>query len=276
MDTLWTLVQPMRRNIRRLGRASLSVAALTVILASTATHTPANADGYIPGAVWTDSQYVTDWSGFYVGGKFGGTWGDIGWAQHYTEFVLPGAAGQEASFSPGGVAGGIMGGANLQMGYWIFGLEIGFVGTGLSQSTASPSFPATDTFKTDIDWLLSIEPRLGYTFDRTMVFIKGGWVGGNASLSVAGVGTGGAYKTFKTDEFVDGWSLGAGVEYAWWPSFIVGLEYQYVHLNLSTAGSCDLCLIGIPIGTEAAITGGADISSVMLRASYLFRPEDGF
>lgn len=276
MDTLWTMLQPPGRPLRRMRRPLLAVAAGALMANATMAPTPASADGYIPGAVWTDSQYVTDWSGFYVGGKFGGTWADIGWAQHYTDFVLPGTAGREATFSPGGVTGGIMGGANLQMGYWIFGLEIGFVGTGLSQSTASPHFPATDSFKTDIDWLLSIEPRLGYTFDRTMVFIKGGWVGGNAALSVSGIGTGGAYKTVKTDEFVDGWSLGAGVEYAWWPSFIVGLEYQYVHLNLSTSGSCDLCLLGIPIGTEAAINGGADISSVMVRASYLFRPEDGY
>jgi outer membrane immunogenic protein len=30
------------------------------------------------------------------------------------------------SFSPNGIAGGIIGGANLQLGQWIFGAELSF------------------------------------------------------------------------------------------------------------------------------------------------------
>lgn len=238
----------------------------------------ANADGWrpgepgrwVPGTPMTDSQLVSDWSGFYIGGKLGGMWSDIGWSENFSEFN----AGSGAKFTPSSFAGGVFGGGNLQMGNWVFGLEASFLGTGLNQ-TVSPVV-STDSFSTQINWLLFVEPRLGFAWDRYMVFVKGGWVGGDAKFSASGPNGGGGTATFSKTDFVDGWTLGGGLEYAWHPSFIVGIDYQYIDLNLSTAAACDLCLIGIPIGQPAAISGNAEISQIMLRASYLFRPEDGY
>ena len=118
-----------------------------------------------------------------------------------------------------------------------------------------------------------VEPRIGYSWDRTMVFVKGGWAGGDATLSATGP-AGGGIATARASDFVDGWTIGGGIEYAWHPSFIIGVEYQHIELDLGTAASCDLCLIGVPIGTPPRLNGNADISLVTLRASYLFRPED--
>lgn len=256
-------------------RASRRMAALAVIV-TLALASTAQADGiwqpgetgrWVPGTPMTDGQNVSDWSGFYIGGKLGGVWSDIHWSENFSEFAAPGGA----SFSPSSFQGGVFGGGNLQMGNWIFGLETTFIGMGLNQ-TVSPVSPA-DSFKTEIDWMLFVEPRIGYTWDRTMVFVKGGWAGGNATLSATGP-SGGAIATVSQTDFFDGWTIGGGVEYALHPSFIVGVDYQFVQLNLSTAGSCDLCLIGIPIGEQALLNGDADISLVSLRASYLFRPED--
>ena len=138
--------------------------------------------------------------------------------------------------------------------------------------TSTPVSP-TDTFTTKIDWLLFVEPRLGYSWDRTMVFVKGGWAGGDATLSATGP-AGGGIATARADDFVDGWTIGGGLEYAWHPSFIVGVEYQYVQLDLGTAASCDLCLIGIPIGDAFRNQRQRRHLLGELRASYLFRPED--
>jgi outer membrane immunogenic protein len=235
---------------------------------------PGQSGRWVPGTPMTDCQCVTDWSGIYVGGKLGGVWSDIGWAPGFGDFVEGGAVplGTDATFSPNGFAGGFMAGANLQMGNWVFGLEFAFMGEGLSQTTRSPYFPATDTFKTEIDWLLMVEPRLGYTWDKTMVFVKGGWVGGDAKFT--GVDNDGTPASASASDFVDGWAIGGGVEYAMWPSVIIGVDYQHIELNLNTGGTCDLCLIGIPIGEPPAVAGNAQIDQVMLRASYLFRPED--
>jgi outer membrane immunogenic protein len=225
----------------------------------------ASADG-IPGVVMTDAQAVSDWSGIYIGGKVGGAWSDINWTENFDEFTAGGASFSPSSFQGGGFIGG-----NLQLGQWIFGLETSFIGMGLNQTVAvSP----VDSFTTKIDWLLFIEPRIGYSFDRTMVFVKGGWAGGNATLSATGPNVPGAIATATSEDFFDGWTIGGGIEYALHPSFIIGVDYQYVQLNLSTAASCDLCILGLPIGEASAVNGDANISLVTLRASYLFGPED--
>ncbi len=248
---------------------SLRLAATAIALACSTTY--AAADG-IPGVVMTDSQYLTDWSGVYIGGKLGGAFSDLNWSQNANIFTAAGAANASADFSPSGVAGGIIGGANLQLGQWIFGAELSFSGTDLSQQINSPFFPATDTFSTELNWLATVEGRIGYSWDHVMVFGKGGWAGANASLTLVR-STNGA--TASTDEFVDGWTLGAGIEYACWSSVIIGLEYDYVSLSLTSASSCPLCDAGIVAGSgPSLVSGDATISSVMVRASYLFAPED--
>jgi outer membrane immunogenic protein len=263
-----------------MSRASCRSVFLIAAAMALAFVAPAKADGepgrWVPGTPMTDSQNVTDWSGIYIGGKVGGAWSDINWTQNFDQFEGGGVPpGTGASFSPSSFTGGVFGGANLQMGQWIFGLETSFEGLGLNESVASPFFPDTDVFKTQIDWLIFVEPRIGFSWDRTMVFVKGGWAGGNANLSVTGPGNDPAVvETATADKFFDGWTIGGGIEYAWWPSFIVGLEYRHTQLNLSTAASCDLCLIGLAVGEPAAVSGDANIDSVMARASYLFRPED--
>jgi outer membrane immunogenic protein len=129
---------------------SLRLAAITIALTLSTTY--ATADG-IPGVVMTDSQYLTDWSGLYIGGKLGGAFSNFSWGQDLNLFTNGGVVDPRTplDFSPSGVAGGIIGGANLQLGQWIFGAELSFSGTNLSQSVKSPFFPATDTFSTNLD-----------------------------------------------------------------------------------------------------------------------------
>ncbi len=265
----------LARETPKVAPFGLRLAATAIALALATTY--AAADG-IPGVVMTDSQYLTDWSGIYIGGKLGGTWSDFNWQTDANVFNTGAGAAAAANtpigFSPSGVMGGIIGGANLQLGQWIFGAELSFSGTGLSQSVTSPFFPATDTFSTELNWLGTVEGRIGYSWDRVMVFGKGGWAGSNATLKVNSTHPthGGSAST---SEFVDGWTIGGGIEYAVWNSVIIGVEYDYVSLSLTSGGSCDLCNAGLLIdSTPSAVTGDATMSAVMLRASYLFMPED--
>jgi outer membrane immunogenic protein len=247
----------------------LRLAAIAAALALTTTY--AAADG-IPGVTMTDSQNLTDWSGFYIGGKLGGAFSSLNWQQDINLFTNSAVApNTPVEFSPGGVAGGVIGGANLQLGQWIFGGEVSFSGADLSEKVTSPFFPATDTFSTTLDWLLTVEGRVGYSWDRVLVFGKGGWAGSNATLKVTSPIRG----TASFSEFVDGWTIGGGVEYAAWNSVIIGIEYDYVKLSLNSGSSCPLCDAGLTIGTSpSVVTGDATMSSVMVRMSYLFAAED--
>ena len=91
---------------------SLRLAAITIALALSTRY--ATADG-IPGVVMTDSQYLTDWSGIYIGGKLGGAFSNLNWQQDLNVFTNAGAVGPKTplDFSPSGVAGGVIGGANF-------------------------------------------------------------------------------------------------------------------------------------------------------------------
>ena len=81
--------------------------------------------------------------------------------------------------------------------------------------------------------------------------------------------------TASTSEFVDGWTIGGGIEYAAWNSVILGVEYDYIALSLTSSSSCPLCDAGLTIdSTPSAVTGDATISAAMVRASYLFAAED--
>jgi outer membrane immunogenic protein len=245
----------------------MSAAAALVLLGAPS----AVADGprpYVIGA--TDLQGQTDWTGFYIGGKLGGAWSDITWTQDNNQFTNN--DGDQVSFSPSGVAGGVIGGGNLQVGHWVFGAELSFQGVDLSQSLTSPFFPATDTFSAQIDWLATVEGRIGYAFNRWLVFGKVGWVGSHVNLSETNTANG---ATAEADDFVDGYTLGAGVEMQVWPSVVLGLDYSYINLNLSTPADCPECFVGFVGGSAPqAVSGDATINSVMVRASYLFRPED--
>ena len=256
------------RNFGR-GRSLIVCGAVTTLLVIGTGG--ATADGprpYLVGA--SDLQGQADWTGFYIGGKLGGAWSDINWSQDNNVFTN--AAGAQVSFSPSGVAGGIIGGGNVQVGHWVFGVELSYSGVDLSQSTTSPFFPATDTFTTQIDWLGTVEGRVGYAWRNYLLYGKVGWVGSNAQLKLVNNTTG---VTATSDEFVDGYTLGGGLEVLTWGSVVLGLEYDYTNLNLSSAASCPLCPVGIVNGSAPqAISGDATINAVMARASYLFRPED--
>jgi outer membrane immunogenic protein len=229
------------------------------------------ADGEVVGV--TDVPYRTDWTGFYIGGKLGGAWSNVTWTQDASLFN-PLDQNAPVTFSPNGIAGGIIGGGNLQVGHWIFGMELAYIGANLTQTTSSPfaGVGATDTFTTKIDWLGTIEGRIGFQFANFLVFTKGGWAGTNASLT--GTSTRPGVGTQSSSEFVDGWTIGGGVDMLCWHNIVLGLEYEHVNLDLNSGNSCPFCIAGIQIATPQALGGKANLDSVMVRASYLFAPED--
>jgi outer membrane immunogenic protein len=226
----------------------------------------------------SDLQGEADWSGFYIGGKLGGAWGNVDWTQDTNIFTNGGAVASNASadFSPSGFGGGVIGGANLQTGKWVFGAEFTFSGVDFSSSIASPYFPATDAFSTKIDWITTVEGRIGYAWDQYLLYGKGGWAGGQAALTlVAGNRTATTGATADHSGFYSGWTIGGGLDYLCWSNVVLGLEYDYITLNLSGVPSCPLCASGITGGSAPAlVSGDATVSTVMVRASYLFRPED--
>jgi outer membrane immunogenic protein len=153
-----------------------------------------------------------DWTGFYVGGHVGYGWADKSWQDG---FGLFGLSHQAKGFLGGGQAG-----FNYQIGQFVVGVEGDMSWSGMSGSTNA----LASTFNTDVDWTATLTGRLGMAFDRWLVYGKGGaaWARDRYSTN---------FYTFPGTEVTDtrlGWTVGAGVEYAFAPQWTAKLEYNYM------------------------------------------------
>jgi outer membrane immunogenic protein len=87
---------------------------------------------------------------------------------------------------------------------------------------------ATATFNSR--WLTTATGKLGYAWDRVLVYGKGGgaWVGAdNPNLTVNGLGT--TLTSSTTTNF--GWTAGVGVEWAFAGNWSARIEYDFIGLQ---------------------------------------------
>lgn len=153
-----------------------------------------------------------DWTGFYVGGHVGYGWADKSWQDGFGLFGIS----QRAN----GFLGGGQAGFNYQVGQFVFGVEGDMSWSGMKGSTNT----LASSFNTDVDWTATLTGRLGMAFDRWLVYGKGGaaWARDRYSTN---------FYTLPGTEVTDtrlGWTVGAGVEYAFAPQWTAKLEYNYM------------------------------------------------
>ncbi len=88
-------------------------------------------------------------------------------------------------------------------------------------------------------WLTTVTGKLGYAWDRVLVYGKAGgaWVGSSNPTFV--VGSTSFNPSTSNNNF--GWTVGAGVEYAFYAGLSVRLEYDYIGLTNQT--------LTVPVGT---------------------------
>jgi outer membrane immunogenic protein len=182
---------------------------------------------------------VYDWSGVYVGFNVGGTWYDV-------ERTYPnlGSASFKSSSSDG--IYGFHAGAQAQWGSWVLGIEAAYSACFREcQSTtvliplAAPLGPGLEAYN-KITNLFTVGPRLGYAWDRWMIYGTGGYATANVKgqYRLAGVQIA---PTFSGQSWNDGWFAGGGVEYMAHKGALVdvilGVEYQHYDLRSKNAFS---------------------------------------
>lgn len=193
---------------------------------------------------------VSLWTGFYVGAQVGwaGTRNDLREVTPTGVFV--GTGKNDAS----GVIGGLHLGYNYQLRgtQFVIGVETDAELAGLRRSSAVEFNPAgvvyagTYAFATDINWQLSMRGRLGYAFGNVMLYATGGLALANikTSYTTFGVGAGSAVFT----DVRPGWTLGAGLEYAFARNWFGRIEYRYTDFGRITdsvpAGATNLFWAG--------------------------------
>jgi outer membrane immunogenic protein len=202
-----------------------------------------------------------DWSGFYIGGGTGGVWTTA--KRFMPDLPLVGIPPTTFTAHSNDWIYDVHAGVQGQWGRWVFGVEAAYNGTQRNMRanvSVSPPEPFTTLSATTlITDLVTVGPRIGYTWDRLMVYGTGGYAGANIN---------GRYTCTGTDSFVfpgrapcsfplfgvladlqlsdttwnNGWFAGFGFDFvAYKGSFadvVLGAEYQHFDLERKQAVTC--------------------------------------
>jgi outer membrane immunogenic protein len=110
-----------------------------------------------------------------------------------------------------------------------------------------------------------ITGRLGFAFDRVLVYGKGGWsyFDGSAAQTTTKPG----YVTHATGAF-SGAVYGGGVEYLLSPA--ISLKVEYLHFNFGTQGGDQTSVSDPPIGYVYKNRTDVDADTVKFGVNYRF------
>jgi outer membrane immunogenic protein len=175
---------------------------------------------------------VFTWTGFYIGIHGGGAWGEKDWTE--VTLVTP---RPEGSFDVSGWLAGGQVGANWQFGQWVVGVEGDASWADINGSRASLAFAAT-TIASKIEALATFTGRVGWAFDRVLVYAKGGGAWAREVHTVSGV----AAASFSENRW--GWTVGGGVEVALDRNWSLRGDYAYIDFGttrftgLTCTGAC--------------------------------------
>jgi opacity protein-like surface antigen len=85
---------------------------------------------------------------------------------------------------------------------------------------------------TDINWFGTATGRIGYAWDRVLVYGKGGFAWADETHSQTFKPGGGVTNVVSTvDNVHTGWTAGAGIEVALWDNWTGKVEYNYFDLG---------------------------------------------
>jgi outer membrane immunogenic protein len=228
----------MRRHATTTAAARGAPAAATMTAATSA---PAPPPVYAPAPVY-------NWTGFYVGGNLGFGWNHGSFSDPLGNTLTPTTSGQ---FLGGGQVGlnyqfwsGVLIGAGADFD-WLPNTDI--------SSTAllvnPPGVPTGSTASVTVNnrSLTTITGRLGYAWDRVLLYGKGGgaWVGSNNPTMTINGGP----VAVSTSYGNSGWTAGLGVERAFWGNWSAWIEYDFVGLSSQTF-VFPVSVGGLPAGNQ--------------------------
>ena len=160
------------------------------------------------------------WTGFYLGGNFGGTWDPTG--GYNTNCAAAGDC-TSAQTTLAGVAGGLQGGYNYQLGVMVLGAEAGFSASSLRGTYTA--LDGVDNLTTSADYFGTVTGKVGVAVGSLLIYGKGGaaWTHTNNSdfNSLENL-------TFTTSYWQTGWTVGGGGEWAFSPNWSVRVEYALI------------------------------------------------
>ena len=225
-----------------------------------------------------------DWTGFYVGGFTGATVGRSDWA--FPDLV--GVPGTASSVNPrtAGLLGGVDAGYRKQFGSWVVGVEGDLAATNAKGGTSCFSNPINVIFggaietncNNDVRWMATATGKLGYAWNRVMLYGKAGgaWADNGLDVSCNGdpnfqfnctaanslVNPGIAHAVATVHQF--GWTAGIGFELALNRNWSAKAEYDYLNFGTQNVVLTDTTRVSLR----------QDFNQVKIGLNYRFGPSD--
>ena len=203
-----------------------------------------------------------NWTGFYVGGNLGGAWTE----SSFTHLEGGATTGESFSNNPNGVIGGAQIGGRYQIqNNLVVGVEFAYSFRTADDQTRTDLAGVPRYRISEVGNILAISGNIGYAFDSYLAYIKGGYANTELRYSNNLVADNSVLGHSKSN--VDGYVLGAGLEYAISKNISAGAEYNYYSFDVGNQQQYR------PDGTvAAAINANNDLvsHSVVAKLNYRF------
>jgi outer membrane immunogenic protein len=250
--------------MRKLLHTMVAAAALLALsMSANAADVGAQPRVYTPPPVYVPPPLFS-WTGFYIGGNFGGAWNH----QNVTDSLF-GLNFSNAS-NNGVFMGGGQAGFNYQFSNIVLGVEwdIDWAGnndntnSGISVSGIGPIQVSSNN-----GWITTLAGRFGVAYDNWFFYGKagGGWVGNN-NVTITSTTTGASVTIFNNNKTNSGWLVGAGIEWALASNWSVKIEYDYLGLSSRTF----VVPAGGFFGGDTFTTSNPNVQMAKVGFNYLF------
>ncbi len=182
-----------------------------------------------------------DWSGFYVGVSAGYTFEQddgittTGQAAANINNVLGGARPAQTRLEREGFIGGGQIGYNWQLTpNWVMGLETDISYVDIRKDTNVVTIPLNgigtlnNNFRTRMEYFGTVRGRIGYAWDRTLLYATGGLAYADIENSATFFGPAGQPQFAGSNRRTEaGYTVGAGIEHAFASNWTLKAEYLY-------------------------------------------------
>jgi outer membrane immunogenic protein len=240
------------------------------------------------------------WTGCHVGGHVGGAWDRttysdpgtlappfLGGAPVLTQnFANPGQS--FSANSQGAFLGGVQAGCDYEFAsHWVIGIGGDVSWTNLNSLTNDPFFGGKNNapvrFSARTDEIATLTGRVGYAWDRVLVYGKGGAAyahdryaqNNSAAINNAFFGcdngiVGGPFVGCNTAGSADrwGWTAGVGVEWAFATNWSAMIEYDHYGFDTRTL-SMNVLNNSVPV-IPANLNVRHDIDTIKVGINYRF------
>jgi outer membrane immunogenic protein len=256
----------------------------SVLLASSALIVSAHvaaAQPYIPAnPILLPPAGPYSWTGCYVGGHAGPAWDRTTLTDPFQQNIAP--PGRSVGVNGQGFLHGVQAGCDYQFArHWVIGLAGDFSWANIAGQGNDPFFAGKNgnpiTLSSRTDWLASVTGRLGYSWDRYLLYVRGGaaWADNHYTAQNLQSVNGNDCGTFPFFVACNpsggttrwGWVAGIGFEWSFATNWSAMVEYNHYGF-----GGRDVSLIdpNAGLGNIALLNVAQDVNMVRIGINYRF------